>query len=37
MKQLVKSAEKALKREEKLVEKIYKLQSTYKTTEARFE
>merc|ERR1719490_509340 len=33
----VKSAEKALEREEKLVEKIYNLQSKYKTTEARFE
>merc|ERR1711973_61435 len=31
------SAEKALEREEKLVEKIYNLQSKYKTTEARFE
>merc|ERR1712059_110316 len=30
-------AEKNLKREEKLVEKIYSLQSKYKTTEARFE
>merc|ERR1711862_1034984 len=30
-------AEKALEREEKLVEKIYNLQSKYKTTEARFE
>ena len=28
---------KALEREEKLVEKIYNLQSKYKTTEARFE
>merc|ERR1711942_77812 len=37
MKQLEKSAEKALAREEKLVEKIYTLQSKYKTTEARFE
>lgn len=37
MKQLEKSAEKALTREEKLVEKIYTLQSKYKTTEARFE
>merc|ERR1712060_288408 len=37
MKQLEKSAEKALEREEKLVEKIYNLQSKYKTTEARFE
>merc|ERR1711942_56400 len=36
MKQLEKSAEKALEREEKLVEKIYNLQSKYKTTEARF-
>merc|ERR1711881_263478 len=33
MKQLEKSAEKALER----VEKIYNLQSKYKTTEARFE
>merc|ERR1711890_117264 len=30
-------AEKALEREEKLVEKIYSLQSKYKTTEAKFE
>merc|ERR1711962_1209182 len=30
-------AEKALEREEKLVEKIYNLQSKYKTTEAKFE
>jgi len=37
MKQLEKSAEKALEREEKLVEKIYSLQNKYKTTEARFE
>merc|ERR1712226_232823 len=37
MKQLEKSAEKALEREEKLVEKIYNLQSKYKTTEAGFE
>merc|ERR1711962_1990624 len=37
MKQLEKSAEKALAREEKLVEKIYNLQSKYKVTEARFE
>merc|ERR1712029_354355 len=37
MKQLEKSAEKALEREEKLVEKIYNLQSKYKTPEARFE
>jgi len=37
MKQLEKSAEKALQREEKLVEKIYNLQSKYKTTEAKFE
>merc|ERR1711915_685587 len=37
MKQLEKSAEKALLREEKLVEKIYNLQSEYKVTEARFE
>merc|ERR1712073_61820 len=37
MKQLEKSAEKALEREEKLVEKIYNLQSKYKITEARFE
>merc|ERR1712229_29350 len=35
MKQLEKSAEKALEREEKLVEKIYSLQ--YKNTEAKFE
>merc|ERR1711935_1094843 len=32
-----KSAEKALEREEKLVEKIYSLQQKYKLTEARFE
>merc|ERR1712129_446287 len=31
------SAEKALEREEKLVEKIYNLQSKYKITEAKFE
>merc|ERR1712076_270996 len=37
MKQLEKSAEKALEREEKLVEKIYGLQSKYKITEAKFE
>merc|ERR1712203_651813 len=37
MKQLETSAEKALEREEKLVEKIYNLQSKYKVTEARFE
>jgi len=37
MKQLEKSAEKALEREEKLVEKIFTLQSKYKVTEARFE
>ena len=37
MKQLEKSAEKALEREEKLVEKILNLQNKYKTTEARFE
>merc|ERR1712127_668731 len=37
MKQLEKSAEKALEREEKLVEKIYNLQSKYKITEAKFE
>merc|ERR1711864_22682 len=37
MKQLEKSAEKALVREEKLVEKIYTLQNKYKVTEARFE
>merc|ERR1711875_99020 len=34
MKQLEKSAEKALAREEKLVEKIYNLQNKYKVTEA---
>merc|ERR1712130_385893 len=33
----LKYPEKALEREEKLVEKIYNLQSKYKTTEARFE
>ena len=37
MKQLEKSAEKALEREEKLVEKILTLQNKYKVTEARFE
>merc|ERR1712106_1290958 len=37
MKQLEKSAEKALEREEKLVEKILSLQNKYKTTEARYE
>merc|ERR1712008_204213 len=37
MKQLEKSAEKALEREEKLVEKIYSLQTKYKVTEAKFE
>jgi len=37
MKQLEKAAEKALEREEKLVEKILNLQNKYKTTEARFE
>merc|ERR1712055_402639 len=37
MKQLEKSAEKALEREEKLVEKILSLQNEYKITEARFE
>merc|ERR1712214_74302 len=37
MKQLEKSAEKALEREEKLVEKILSLQNEFKITEARFE
>merc|ERR1712098_680237 len=37
MKQLEKSAEKALAREEKLVDKIYTLQNKYKLTEAKFE
>jgi len=37
MKQLEKSAEKALSREEKLVEKIISLQNKYKVTEAKFE
>jgi len=37
MKQLEKSAEKALEREEKLVTKILSLQSKYKITEAKFE
>merc|ERR1712080_347427 len=37
MKQLEKSAGKALEREEKLVEKIYNLQGKYKVTEAKFE
>jgi len=37
MKQLELSAEKALEREEKLVEKIYSLQRKYNSCEARFE
>merc|ERR1712066_289472 len=37
MKQLETSAEKALEREEKLVEKILSLQNKFKVTEARFE
>merc|ERR1712061_258968 len=37
MKQLEKSAEKALEREEKLVEKILSLQNKFKITEAGFE
>merc|ERR1719348_2496892 len=37
MKSLEKSAEKALEREEKLVDKIISLQGKYKSTEARFE
>merc|ERR1712059_20425 len=37
MKTLEKSAEKALAREEKLVEKIYNLQKKYMVVEARFE
>merc|ERR1712059_84031 len=37
MKQLEKTAEKALAREEKLGDKIYNLQNKYKITEARFE
>merc|ERR1712150_215398 len=37
MKQLEKSAEKALEREEKLVVKILNLQQKFKVTEARFE
>jgi len=37
MKQLEKAAEKALEREEKLVEKIYNLQNKFKITEAKFE
>merc|ERR1712106_1007617 len=37
MKKLEKSAEKALKREEKLVDKILSLQSKFKVTEAKFE
>jgi chromosome segregation ATPase len=37
MKQLEKSAEKALEREEKLVTKILSLQNKYKVTEAKFE
>merc|ERR1711934_478776 len=35
--ELKRSAEKALEREEKLVEKIYSLQNKYKITEAKFE
>jgi len=37
MKQLEKSAEKALEREEKLVEKILSIQNKFKITEAKFE
>jgi len=37
MKQLEKAAEKAIEREEKLVDKIMSLQSKYKVTEAKFE
>jgi len=37
MKSLEKSAEKALEREEKLVDRIISLQGKYKSTEARFE
>jgi len=37
MKKLEKSAEKALEREEKLIEKILSLQNKYKVTEAKFE
>ena len=37
MKQLEKSAEKALEKEEKLVEKIYNLQGKCNITEAKFE
>lgn len=37
MKQLEKSAEKAVEREEKLVNKIMSLQTKYKVTEAKFE
>jgi len=37
MKQFEKSAEKALEREEKLVDKIFTLQNKFKITEARFE
>ena len=37
MKQLEKSAEVALQREEKFVERIFSLQHKFKTTEARFE
>jgi len=37
MKSLEKSAEKALEREEKLVDRIMSLQGKYKSTEARFE
>ena len=37
MKLLETSAEKALEREEKLVERIYSLQGKFKSTEAKFE
>merc|ERR1712015_418825 len=37
MKSLEKSAEKAVAREEKLVEKIYSIQAKYKAAEGRFE
>merc|ERR1712170_176511 len=37
MKELEKSAEKALEREEKLIDKILTLQNKYKVTEAKFE
>merc|ERR1719500_2482365 len=37
MKSLEKSAEKAIQREEKLIDKIYNIQMKYKVAEGRFE